>query len=161
MSAIGSYSVLDRSDVPDCLARARAVRSETTGRWIFKQTRVHGMEEFRRAWRAAVRKRVDFEYSGYVLGNYLDAQTAINRIRLFDEQSDVGRAFSHVFTAAFLFDAAIPLPALPPQDLEAFCRQEYGEDAPRMAEAISAAHTFYARGFGEITRESLVVFVVN
>ncbi len=128
MSAIGSYSVLDRSDVADCLARARAVRSETAGRWIFKQTRVHGMEEFRRAWRAAVRKRVDFEYSGYVLGNYLDAQTA---------------------------------PELPPQVLEAFCRQEYGEDAPRMAEAISAAHTFYARGFGEITRESQVVFVVN
>jgi hypothetical protein len=66
-----------------------------------------------------------------------------------------------VFTAAFMFDAAVPLPELPPQKLKAFCRQEYGKDAPGMAEAISAAHTFYARGFGEITCESLVVFVVN
>jgi hypothetical protein len=161
MSAIGSYSVVGRIEFPGCLARARDVRTETTGRWIFKQTRVVGIDEFKRAWRAAVRKSVDFEYSGYALGNYLDAQTTINGVRLFDEQSDAGRAFCQVFTAAFVFEQPVQLPELPPQGLMAFCREEHGEDAQGMTEAINAAHVFYMRGLAEITSENLVVFVIN
>jgi hypothetical protein len=43
MSAIGSYFVVRRSQWPACLAAARNVRSETTGRWIFKNTQVVGL----------------------------------------------------------------------------------------------------------------------
>src|SRR6266498_2993022 len=101
MSAIGNYTVLMRGGVPGCLALARSVHTQATGRWIFKQTQVIGIEEFRRAWGAAVVREVDFDYSGYVLGNYVDAQQAINGIQLVDEQSEEARALTKIFTAAF------------------------------------------------------------
>ncbi len=161
MSAIGSYFVVRRSHWPDCLASARNVRSETTGKWVFQSTRVVGLDEFRRVWQAATVREVPYDYSGYVLGNYLDAQAVVNQAQIFDEQSENAVALSKAFTAAFPFDAPVALPGMTPGALEAFCREEYGDaDAPGMAEAIQAAHLFYERGFNEITAEHLVVFVI-
>jgi hypothetical protein len=129
MSAIGSYEILSRDGFASSVARAREIRSESTGTWIFKSTRVVGVEEFADTWRAATRRRVDFDHSGYVLGNYLDAQEAVNGVRLFDEQSEVAAALCRAFTAAFVFDAPVALPALPYAELESFCRTEYEDDA--------------------------------
>jgi hypothetical protein len=161
MSAIGSYVVMRRSDLLGCVALAQDVRTETTGKWIFKQTQELGHEEFRRAWQAGVVREVDFGYSGYVLGNYLDAQQAVNGTELFDEQSEMGKVLAKVFTAAFVFDAPVSLPAMAGEPLLAFCREEYGADAQGMAEAIIAAGEFYRRGLAEITPEHLVVFVIS
>ena len=161
MSAVGSYALLDRKGWPGCLADARNVRPETTGKWLWKRTDVVGVEEFKARWRAAVVREVGFDYSGYVLGNYLLAQEVINETRLVDEESEESRMLSKVFTAAFPFEAPIPLPDLPPEKLLAFCREEYGEDADGMTEAINAAHAFYRRGLAEITSEQLVVFLIN
>ena len=161
MSAIGSYEVLDRAAFAVCMDRARQVKSETTGRWIFKSQRTVGLEEFNDAWRKAVRRTVDFEYSGYVLGNYLDAQEAVNGFRPFDEQSEIARTLARLFTAGFVFDRATILPELPPDRLRAFCHDEYGEDESNMASAILAADAFYRRGLAEITPETLVVFVMR
>lgn len=60
-----------------------------------------------------------------------------------------------------MFDSACTLPDLSEEKLHAFCRTEYGEDAPGMIEAIRAAHSFYVRGLEEITPENLVVFVIR
>lgn len=161
MSAIGSYAVLTRADATACVALANAVRTETTGRWLFKRSQVVGREAFHQAWRAAVVREVGFDHSGYVLGDYVDAQEAINGIRLVDEEAEPSRALGNVFTSAFVFPAAVALPELPAERLEAFCREEYGpDDAPGMVEAITAADGFYRRGFGEITPEHLVAFVI-
>lgn len=161
MSAIGSYEVVNRTRFAECLALARNVRTETTGKWIFKNTRTVGVEEFNDAWRAAVLKRADFDYSGYVIGDYLDAQLEVNDLSLHDEESEVGQTLSRVFTDAFVFDSARPLPELAEQKLQEFCRSEFEEEADEMVEAIRAAHAFYERGFGEITPENLVVFIIR
>jgi hypothetical protein len=161
MSAIGSYVVLRRGAWQGCLALAQNVRIQTTGRWIFKQSRVAGTEEFRRAWQAAVVLEAEFDHSGYVLGNYLDAQQAVNGVALVDEQSQPAKALSKVFTAGFFFDAPVVVPDLPAEELLAFCREEYGGDAPGMVEAITAAHRFYLRGLAEISPEHVVVFVIR
>ncbi len=89
MSAIGSYEILSRSDFQRCLDAARNIRTETSGKWLFKTTRTAGATEFAEMWQASTRKQVTFDYSGYVLGNYIDAQEVINQTRLVDEQSDV------------------------------------------------------------------------
>ena len=162
MSAIGSYALVTRTGFQACLALARQVRSETTGKWMFKKSRVAGIEEFRKAWHAAVVQEVDFDYSGYVIGNYLDAQNTVNRVRLIDEQSEVAKTLSKVFTAGFPFEAPVSLPDLPQEELLAFCREEYGEDdAAGMLEAINAAHSFYQHGLEAITPEHLVVFIIE
>jgi hypothetical protein len=161
MSAIGSYVVMRRSDLPGCIALAQNIRTETTGKWIFKQTQEVGHDEFYRAWKAGVVREADFEYSGYALGNYLDAQEAVNGAQLFDEQSETGQVLAKVFTAAFVFDAPVSLPAMAGEPLLEFCREEYGADAQGMAEAITAADEFYRRGLAEITPEHLVVFVIS
>ena len=161
MSAIGSYEVLNRGQFPVCVGLARNVRTETTGKWIFRKTRIFGMKEFEQAWRASLVQTVDFEYSGYVLGNYLDAQLAINSTRLIDEHSETARLLSMVFTAGFVFEEPLPLPTLAEQKLHDFCQTEYGKDAPGMIEAITAAHSFYTRGLREITSVNLVVFVIR
>ena len=76
MSAIGSYAVMRRSQFPACVDYARQIRSESTGKWLFKKTEVVGANEFKQAWQAALVEEVHFDYSGYVLGNYLLAQEA-------------------------------------------------------------------------------------
>jgi hypothetical protein len=161
MSAVGSYQVLKRSTFAACVEAARNVRSWTTGVWIFKRTRTSGLAEFTATWDASVSKTVDFDYSGWALGQYLDAQRAINQRELFDEQSELGRTLARVFTAAFVFDTPMTLPDLPANELDAYCRGEYEQDGPAMAEAITAAHAFYAQGLMEITPENLVAFVIS
>jgi hypothetical protein len=39
--------------------------------------------------------------------------------------------------------------------------KEYGDDAPGMVDAITAAHKFYRRGLAEISPERVVVFVIG
>jgi hypothetical protein len=103
MSAIGSYIVLRRNQVPGCVDRTLHIRPESTGKWLFKKTEVVGISEFERAWRAALVEEVSFDYSGYVLGNYLDAQLAVNQIQLANEQSEVSRALCKVFYGRLSF----------------------------------------------------------
>lgn len=161
MSAIGSYEVLTRDGFAACLDAARGVTLESSGKWIFKTTREHGREAFDAAWAAARVDEVDFDYSGYVLGNYLDAQLAINNLRLFDEESEPAQALARVFTAAFVFDVPRTLPEIPTDKLQAYCREEYGEDGEDLIEPLQAAHAFYAQGIGAITAANLVVFIIR
>jgi len=161
MSAIGSYEVLTRDGFAACLDAARNVHPETTGKWIFKTTREKGREAFDAAWAAARVDAVGFDYSGYVLGNYLDAQLAINNLRLFDDESEPALALANVFTAAFVFDVPRTLPELPTDRLQAYCREEYHEDSEDLIEPIQAAHAFYAEGIAAITAANLVVFVIR
>jgi hypothetical protein len=161
MSAIGSYEVLTRDGFVKCLDAARDVHPETTGKWVFKTTKVQGREAFDAAWSAARIDEVGFDYSGYVLGNYLDAQFAINNLRLFDEESEQALALANVFTAAFVFDTPRTLPELPTDKLQAFCREEYGEDGEDLLEPIQSAHAFYAQGIAAITAANLVVFIIR
>jgi hypothetical protein len=161
MSAIGSYEVLTRDGFAASLDAARNVNIETSGRWIFKTSKEKGRDAFDAAWQAALVEYVDFDYSGYVLGNYLDAQYEINGLRLFDEESEAAQALSKVFTAAFIFESQRTLPDLPPDRLEAFCRAEYPTDGPELIEPLQAAHSFYARGLSAITNANLVVFVIR
>ena len=144
MSAIGSYAVLKRHQYPVCLQRAREVRSETSGKWFFKKTEIVGVNEFKQAWQAALADEVSFDYSGYVLGNYLDAQDSVNQIRLANEQSDEARVLCKVFTAAFPFHAAMTLPEFTPDSLLAFCQEERDQPfnflhAARHRSAVSMA----------------------
>ena len=161
MSAIGSYAIVSRAQYPNCLDRAREVRSETTGKWLFKKDQVVGIEDFNQAWRAAVLREIDFGYSGYVLGSYLDAYENIHQRKLLDEQSEVAKTLAKVFTAAFPFETPVSLLDLPEKKLGDFCREEYRDDASGMTEAIKAAHSFYQDGFKQITPENLVVFVIR
>ena len=112
-------------------------------------------------WRASVRKHVVFDYSGYVLGNYVDAQRAVNGVVLVDEQADVARNLAKAFIAAFVFDTVVPLPELPDEPLRAHCTDAYGAEGQELLEPITAAHAFFERGLLEITPESLVVFVIS
>lgn len=161
MSAIGCCAVMRRSRWPGCLEAAGRVTSETTGKWIFKKTRIAGLEEFRRTWREAKLRVLDFDYSGYVLGNYLHAQEAINHFKVIDEQSDAVRTLSRIFTAAYPFEEAVALPELASAGLFDLCHYEYGDDADGMMEAIQAAHKFYCRGFAQVTAANMVVFVIE
>lgn len=161
MSAIGSYAVLDRAQFQRCLDAARGIRPETTGKWLFKRTETVGAPEFMATWHASVRKDVRFGYSGYVLGNYVDAQREINQAQLADEESEVARALGRAFTAVFVFDAPVALPDLPQAKLEAYCRDEYGDEGTELLEPITAAHGFFAQGLAEITPDALVVFIIS
>jgi len=161
MSAIGTYEVLTRDGFAASLEAARNVDTETTGKWIFKTAKEKGRDAFDAAWQAALVECVDFDYSGYVLGNYLDAQYEINGLRLFDEESESAQALSRVFTAAFIFESPRTLPDLPGDKLEAFCRAEYPTDGLELIEPLQAAHAFYARGLSAITNANLVVFVIR
>ena len=161
MSAIGSYEILSRVSFDDCLEAARSVRPEATSTSIFKKTEVKALDEFQARWKSSVIERVDFEYSGYVLGNYLDAQAEINQLQLFDEDSEEATTLSKVFTSAFVFHRTVPLPEMPYDKLEAFCRHEYDADGADLLEPLRAAHEFYARGLEAITADNLVVFVIR
>ena len=161
MSAIGSYAVLQRGEWNGCAALAQNVRTETTGRWMFKQSHVTGIEEFQRAWQAALVQEVAFDYSGYALGTYLDAQQEINGLALVDEQSESARVLARVFTAGFFFDTPVLLPVLPPERLTAFCTEEYGEEAAPAVEAVTAADGFFRRGLAEISSDRVVIFVIR
>ena len=161
MSAIGSYTVLRRLNFAACLDHARNIRSESSGKWLFKKTAVIGISEFEQTWRSAVVEEVHFDYSGYILGNYLDAQLAVNQIQLADEQSEVASTLCKVFTAAFPFDAPVALPEFESEPLLAFCQQEYGHDAQGMVDALRAAHLFYEKGLSNITSENVVIFIIR
>jgi hypothetical protein len=161
MSAIGSYAVVRRHNFTACLNHARNIRSESSGKWLFKKTVVVGISEFEQAWRSAIVEEVHFDYSGYVLGNYLDAQQAVNQIQLADEHSEVANTLCKVFTAAFPFEKPVTLPELAPEPLLVFCQQEYGNDAPGMVGALGAAHLLYQKGLSNISSENLVVFIIR
>jgi hypothetical protein len=161
MSAIASYAVVRRHNFAACLDHARNIRSESSGKWLFKKTVVVGISEFEQAWRSAVVEEVHFDYSGYVLGNYLDAQQAVNQIQLADEHSEVASTLCKVFTAAFPFDVLVTLPELASEPLLVFCQQEYGSDAEGAVEALRAAHRFYQKGLSNISSENLVVFIIR
>jgi hypothetical protein len=162
MSAVGSYAVVNRDGFQTCLARAREIHSETTGKWLFKKTEVVGQAEFGVAWTAALVREVDFGYSGYALGNYLDAQEMINGVRLVDEESETSTLLAKAFTAGFAFDQKVTLPELTRDKLLEYGREEYGEgDAAGFAEAVTKAHSFYLEGLGEINSDNLVVFLIR
>src|SRR5262245_54018081 len=162
MSAIGSYAVVSRAKFPLCLAKARDVHDETTGWWIFKTTRVVGVEAFREAWREALIEEVSFDQSGYVLEDYLHAQQVLNNFVLLDEETETVAHLSKVFTAAFPFEEPLSPPPLASDRLLGWCEGEFGEDdAAGLVEALQAADTFYHRGLSAITPERIVVFLIQ
>ena len=160
MSAIGDYFVVSRSAYARCLDLAREVRSETTGKWLFRKTQVVGVEEFQRQWQQSALEEVGFSYSGYVIGNYLDAQEVLNRSG-FDEESEEAKTLCKVFTAAFPFHEPVTFPEISPDKLLEFCRDEYGDDGPKLAEAVNAAHEFFKEGLTKVSPENLVVFTIR
>jgi hypothetical protein len=91
----------------------------------------------------------------------LDAQEHLNEVRNRWDQSEEGRALARAFTAGFAFDSRVAFPELPQERLEAWCRDEYGQDAATMTEAIGAAHSFYRSGLDRVDHENIVVFVIN
>jgi hypothetical protein len=127
---------------------------------MFRKTRTVGVREFEDAWRAAVVRTVDFDYSGYVLAHYVDAQLAINHVSLGEDDADT-HVLSQVFMGVFIFRTRMSFPDLPQDQLQVFCRTEYREDAGMAAEALRAAHAFYTRGVAEITPDTLVAFVIR
>src|SRR5262245_9105792 len=146
MSAIGSYAVVSRKGFQLAIDRAREV----------------GTAEFAAAWGDALVQEQDFGYSGYVLGNYIDAQEMINGVKLVDEGSEVSTLLAKVFTAGFAFEERVSLPELTQEKLLDYGREEYGEeDAPGFAEAVTAAHSFYQHGLAEITTDNMVVFLIK
>jgi hypothetical protein len=153
MSAIGSYAVLRREGFRECVRLAADVRTEVSGKWIFQRQLTHGRDEFNAAWAAALVEEVHFEYSGYILGNYLDTQEQVNGVRTGElERSPAAVALHKVFTAAIPFgDTPVPFPVFEEQTLRAFCRREYGDDADGMYQAIQAAHEFYGRGLARVS----------
>lgn len=161
MSAIGSYAVLRRALFPLCLERARSIRTETTGRWLFRSSLVAGMQAFEAAWKQALVAEVTFGYSGYVLGNYLDAQEALNSVGNSYEESEAATAIAKAFTAGFAFEERVSFPALPKEKLLVWCQGEYGKDAEAIAEALVLAHEFYQQGLERVDRENLVVFIIR
>jgi len=142
MSAFGTWEVLSREDFERCLPLC-------------------GTAAFPPAWQRAVVRRKDFDHSGYVLGNYVDAQAELNQLRLFDEESDVARQLARAFTAAYVFDNPVPLPELPPERLAEYCRDEYGAEGDSLVEPLRAAHAFFTQGLREVNDENLVVFVIR
>src|SRR5690348_8081610 len=138
MSAIGSCAVLRRAAFAECVECAKSM--ETSGRWVFKTSRMVGMQEFEAAWAKALVEEVSFNYSGYVIGNYLDAQEHVNSLPNRYEHTETALALCKAFTAAFPFEKSETFPALPKDKLLVWCREEYGKEADGMAEAIEAAH---------------------
>jgi hypothetical protein len=160
MSATGSYAVLRRAAFGACVERARNIRKETLGRWIFKSPVVVGTEEFKAAWAEALVEEADFGYSRYVIGNYIDAQEHVNSVPNRYERTETALALTKAFTVDFPFEQKETFPELPQEKLLAWCREEYGKDADSMAEAITAAHAFYQEGLARITAETVVVFLI-
>ena len=161
MSAIGDYFVVIRSAYAKCLDLAREIHPETSGKWLFKKTQVVGVEEFHREWQQSVLEEVGFSYSGYVIGNYLDAQDVLNRSG-FDEETEEAKTLARVFTAAFPFHEQVTFPELEPNRLLEFCREEYGDDdGPQLVAAVNAAHQFFKEGLKKVTPENLVVFTIR
>ena len=163
MSAIGSYVVLRREGFRECVRLAADVRADVTGKWIFKKPVTRGRDEFNAAWAAALVEEVDFEYSGYVLGDYLDAQEQVNGVRTGErERSAAALTLNKLFTAAIPFEETpAPFPAMEEQTLRAFCQSEYGNDADNMYQAIQAAHEFYSRGLARWSETHVVMFVIR
>jgi hypothetical protein len=115
MSAIGSYAVPRREGFRECVRLAADVRAEVSGKWIFQKQVTRGRDEFNAAWVSAlVEEEAHFEYSGYVLGNYLDAQEQVNGVPAGElERSPTAVALHRVFTAAIPFeDTPTPFPVL-------------------------------------------------
>src|ERR1700746_644223 len=163
MSAIGSYVVLRREGFRECIRLVADVRKEVTGKWIFKKPVTRGRDEFNAAWAAALVEEVDFEYSGYVLGDYLDAQELVNGVRTEEwERSAAALTLKKLFTAAIPFEETpAPFPAIEEQTLRAFCQSEYGNNADSLYQATQAAHEFYGRGLARLSETHVVMFVIR
>lgn len=163
MSAIGSYVVLRREGFKECVRLAADLRTEATHKWLFKKPSTRGRDEFDAAWAAALVEEVDFGYSGYVLGDYLDAQEQVNGVPAGErERSAAALTLNKLFTTAIPFEETPPpFPTLEEQALRAFCQSEYGSDADSMYQAIQAAHEFYGRGLARLSETHVVMFVIR
>lgn len=155
MSAIGKCAILKRDLVEECAARARAVHKETIG-LFFKKTVTVGKEEFREAWRRALVEEDHFDFSGYALGEYLDAQKELNGFE-FAERGP----FDKVFTAGFRFDQPVNLPQISNEKLKAYCDEQFGADAPTALEAFKSADKFYRRNLAKIDAGRVAVFIIS
>jgi hypothetical protein len=162
MSAIGTCVILRRQGYAECLERASEIRTETSGRWVFKKSFVSGLAEFRQAWEKHVVEEKLFGFSGYVIGWYLDAQEEINGRNLYDQQTDAVKLLSRAFTSAFPFEHRVKFPELPQDDLLRFVNNEFGPtDAEGMIEALQGAHRFYLEGMEKIDEQNVGIFIIN
>ncbi|HEX5411707.1 MAG TPA: hypothetical protein VFZ27_07570 [Terriglobia bacterium] len=134
MSAVGGYAVLRRAAFAECVELAKSITRKHEFRWPFKDSLTIGMEEFKAAWDAALMEKVEFGYSWYAIGNYLDAQEQVNSAPNRHERTEAALALSRAFTAAFPFEEKKNFAEFPPDKLLAWCRKEYANDAGNMAE---------------------------
>lgn len=162
MSAIGSCVILRRQGYAECRELASEIRTETSGKWVFKKSFVRGFAEFRQAWEQNVVEEKLFGFSGYLIGWYLDAQEVINGRDLYDQQTDAVKQLSRAFTSAFPFEHRVKFPELPQVELLKFVINEFGPtDAEGMTEALQEAHRFYLKGMQKIDDQHMVVFIIN
>jgi len=156
MSAIGSYVVLRRSAFPACVAAAANIHKETTGKWLFKSATVVGQDAFEQAWKDAIVDEQDFEYSGYVLAYFLEAQRDLNKIPLTGDTP-----LENFFSTAFPFEERRTFPPFDEAALRSWCEKGYGEEADELLEPILAAHRFFEEGLNRIDQEHVVVFLIE
>jgi hypothetical protein len=162
LSAIGSVVILERDDFAQCVRLAGAIRTERKGWGPFKSTVTLGREAFDQAWHAAIVSETDFAFSGYVLGDYLTAQKAVNGFATEQlEESAAARALNKVFTAAIPIEQPIVFPGLQDQPLRDFSATEYGGDADGMFEAIQGADEFYRRAMERLGPDHVAIFLIR
>lgn len=159
MSAIGSCVILNRPGFEVCLTLARDINTEPD-----KSESSEGktVEEFHRNWNNHIVEEIIFDHSGYVLGNYIDAQSVVNGLETVGTDAEAADLLAKIFFAGFPFDSSFFFPDLPIDKLQQFCQDEYGEDdAPAMTEAITAAHEFYRQNLLKVTADTVAVFVIS
>lgn len=162
MSTIGSCVILNRSGFRDCLDVARNIQSDPRNDTPSQPANQPAVEDFHRSWNIHIVEEITFDYSGYVLGIYMDAQSVINGVATFFDDNEEADLLAKIFIAGFPFERSFFFPDLPADKLQEFCQREYGEDdAQSMTEAINAAHEFYRQGLLKVTTDSVAVFVIS
>lgn len=162
MSTIGSCVILNRSGFEYCLELARNIKSGPQKPVSSEPSNGMVVEDFHRNWNSHIVEEITFDYSGYALGNYIDAQGVINGIETFGDDTEAAELLAKIFMAGFPFERPVDFPDLPDDKLEQFCREEFGtDDAQAMTEAIYAAHEFYRQGLLKVTTETVAVFVIS
>ena len=131
-----------RDTVARCLGLARNVRTESTGKWIFRKSRVIGLPEFREAWRApycaesiSTTQATSWEtiWTPKERATRRSSSMSSRRWREYSPACSRRRSFS---------TRRVRCRISPRKKLHAFCGAEYGTDAPGMIEAIRARIRF-------------------
>jgi hypothetical protein len=160
MSAIGSYVVLRREGFRECVRVAADVRTEATGKWIFKKPVTRGRDEFNAAWTATLVEEVGF----WICARRLSRRSrTVNGVRTGErERSAAALTLNKLFAAAIPFEETpAPFPAMEEQTLRALARANtettliacIRRSKPRMNSA--------AAGLARLSETHVVTFVIR